>query len=175
MLLRSSLPKDFWWDAYESSNYITNRMPTKTAKGYQTPYEGVFKEIPDLSNLRVWGCKTYLKIPKYWREKATSGYLMGYSTEEEMGYKIYVPEISDTVVGVNCIFNEVIPTYAEEYFHELNKMQFEMVKTPSVVADFDHLVGVRYTDDELELEFETTRVTTYKGLIVGFRGYAMEN
>ena len=25
------------------------------------------------------------------------------------------------------------------------------------------------TDDELELEFETTRVTTYKGLIVGFR------
>ena len=174
MLLRSSLPVDFWWDAYEASNYITNRLPTKTAKGYQTPFEGVFKEIPDLSNLRVWGCKVYLKIPKNymrkdWREKATSGYLMGYSMEGEMGYKIYVPEISDIVVGVNCLFNEVIPTYAEEYFHELNKMQFEMVKIPGVVNDFDHLVGVRYTDDELNLEFETTRITTYKGLIVGFR------
>jgi hypothetical protein len=174
MLLRSSLPKDFWWDAYESSNYITNRMPTKTAKGYQTPYEGVFKEIPDLSNLRVWGCKTYLKIPKNylrkdWREKATSGYLMGYSTEGEVGYKIYVPELQDTVVGVNCLFNEVIPTYAEEYFHELNKMQFDLVKIPSAVEDFDHLVGVKYIDNELELEFVTTRVTTHKGLIVGFR------
>ena len=161
MLLRSSLPIEFWWDAYETSNYITNRMPTKTSKGYQTPFEGVFKEIPNLENLRVWGCKTYLKIPKNylrkdWREKATSGYLMGYSSEGEIGYKIYVPEISDTVVGVNCLFNEVIPTYAEEYFHELNKMQFDMVKTPSAVEDFDHLVGVKYIDDELDLDFQTT-------------------
>ena len=29
MLLRSGLPVDFWWDAYEASNYITNRLPTK--------------------------------------------------------------------------------------------------------------------------------------------------
>lgn len=41
MLLRSGLPVDFWWDAYDASNYITNRLPTKTANGYQTPYEGV--------------------------------------------------------------------------------------------------------------------------------------
>ena len=52
-----------------------------------------------------------------------------------MGYKIYVPELQDTVVGVNCLFNEVIPTYAEEYFHELNKMQFDLVKTSSAVED----------------------------------------
>ena len=108
MLLRSSLPIEFWWDAYETSNYITNRLPTKTSKGYQTPFEGVFKEIPDLKNLRVWGCKTYLKIPKNylrkdWRGNATSGYLMGYSVEGEKGYKIYVPELSDTVVEVNCL------------------------------------------------------------------------
>ena len=62
MILRSGLPVDFWWDAYEASNYITNRLPTKTSCGYQTPYEGVFGEIPDLSLLRVWGCKAYWKI-----------------------------------------------------------------------------------------------------------------
>ena len=32
MLLRSGLPVDFWWDAYQASNYITVRLPTKTAK-----------------------------------------------------------------------------------------------------------------------------------------------
>ena len=68
---------------------VTNRLPTKTAFGYQTPFEGVYAEVPDLSLLRVWGCKTYLKIPKNylrkdWREKCTSGYLMGYSTEGEI-------------------------------------------------------------------------------------------
>ena len=69
MILRSGLPVDFWWDAYEASNYITNRLPTKTSCGYQTPYEGVFGEIPDLSLLRIWGCKAYLKIPKTYLRK----------------------------------------------------------------------------------------------------------
>ena len=39
MLLRSGLPADFWWDAYETSNYLTNRLTTKTSRGYITPYE----------------------------------------------------------------------------------------------------------------------------------------
>ena len=180
MLLRSGLPVDFWWDAYETSNFITNRLPTKTAFGYQTPFEGIFGEIPDLSLLRVWGCKTYLKIPKNylrkdWREKCTSGYLMGYSVEGEMGYKIYVPELKEIVTGVNCLFNEVIPTYREEYFNELNKMKFELAEAESTVESFEHLIGVRYIDDESLLEFETTRVINLKGLIVGYRAPVLRN
>ena len=69
MILRSGLHVDFWWDAYEASNYITNRLPTKTSCGYQTPYDGVFGEMTDLSLLRVWGCKAYLKIPKTYLRK----------------------------------------------------------------------------------------------------------
>ena len=80
-----------------------------------------------------------------------------------------MPELQDIVVGVNCIFNEVIPEYTEEYFHELNKMQLEMVKEPSMVENFVHLVGVKYLDDESNLEFITTRIIVQKGLIVGFR------
>ncbi len=89
---------------------MSNRLPVKTAFGYQTPFEGTYGEIPDLSLLRVWSCKTYLKIPKNylrkdWRDKCTYGYFMGYSTEGEMGYKIYVPELKEIVTGVNCLFN----------------------------------------------------------------------
>ena len=105
----------------------------KTGSGYQAPYESIYKEVPDLSLLRVWGCKTYLKIPKNylrkdWSEKCVSGYLMGYSVEGEMGYKIFMPELKEIVIGVNCIFNEVIPTYSEEYFQELDKMKFETLR-----------------------------------------------
>ena len=106
---------------------------------------------------------------KDWRDKTLSGYFMGYSTEGEMGYKIYVPELKSVVVGVNCVFNEVIPTYYEEYFQELNKMQFETLKTPSNVENFVHLIGIKYIDDESGLEFETTRIAIYQGLIVGYR------
>ena len=174
MIIRSGLPVDYWWDAYEASNYITNRLPTKTVFGYQTPYEGVYQETPDLSMLRVWGCKSYIKIPKTylrkdWRDKCQSGYLMGYSEEGEMGWKLYIPELKDIVVGVNCTFNEVIPAYREEYFQELNKMKFEMAKDESTVDSFAHLVGEKYTDDESLLEYVTTRVALYKGLIVAYR------
>ena len=91
---------------------------------------------------------------------------MGYSTEGEMGYKIYVPELKNVVVGVNCVLNEVIPTYSEEYFQELNKVLFETLKIPSTVKNFVHLIGINYIDDESGLEFETTRIAIYQGLIV---------
>ena len=59
--------------------------------------------------------------------------------------------------------------HTEEYFAELNKMEFETVEDASSVSNFEYLIGVRYVDDESLLEFETTRVTTHKGLIVGYR------
>ena len=94
---------------------------------------------------------------------------MGYSDEGEMGWRMYIPELKEMIVGVNCIFNEVIPAYREEYFQELSKMRFEMAKDESTVETFEHFVGVRYTDDETLLEYETTRVALYKGLIVAYR------
>ena len=48
-----------------------------------------------------------------------------------MGYKIYFPELKEIVIGVNCLFNEVIPTYTEEYFAELNKIKIETVEDSS--------------------------------------------
>ena len=40
--------------------------------------------------------------------------MMGYSVDGVMGYKIYIPELKEIVIGVNCLFNEVIPTYTED-------------------------------------------------------------
>ena len=78
-----------------------------------------------------------------------------------------------TVVGVNCTFNEVIPAYREEYFQELTKMKFETATDESTVNSFEHLIDVRYTDDESLLEFDTTRVALYKGLIVAYRALSI--
>ena len=65
MLLRAGLPVDFWWDAYETSNYLTVRLPTKTAHGYITPFEGVYGEGCRTYHIcGSGGCKAYLKLPK---------------------------------------------------------------------------------------------------------------
>ena len=39
MLLPSGLSVDFWWDAYETSNYITNQIPTNTDNKNQQLYQ----------------------------------------------------------------------------------------------------------------------------------------
>ncbi len=64
MLLRSGLPVDFWWDAYQASNYITVRLPTRTAKSYMTPWECVYGEPPNLAHLRIWGVQGVSKNAK---------------------------------------------------------------------------------------------------------------
>ena len=43
-----------------------------------------------------------------------------------MGYRLYIPNQREVIVGVNITFNEVIPSYAEEYYNELNKLSFEV-------------------------------------------------
>ena len=73
------------------------------------------------------------------------------------------------MVGVNCTFNEIIPSYEEEYFKEINKLKFDIAKDESTVVAFEHLVGERYFDDENMLEYVNTRIAEFKGHIVAYR------
>ena len=66
-------------------------------------------------------------------------------------------------MGVNVTFNEVVPSYAEEYFNELNKLSFEVAPDESTVDSFDYLVGAHYFDDDTDLEFITTRIAEHNG------------
>ena len=174
LLIRSGLPKTFWWDAYDSANYITNLLPTKTAKGYISPEEFLKGEPPDVSHLRIWGCQAYARKPRnYLRkdlsEKVYCGYLIGYSVDREIGYKIWVPSLKEIVISVHCNFNEVIPEYREEYFTELNKYDFSYQNGEMNPNEFNHLVGTKYIDDEDWLEYQNTKIGVVGKNIVMWR------
>ncbi len=62
--MRSGLPTDYWWDAYEAAVWIYNRTPTKTARGWMTPYEFIHGEVPDISNLRIGDAKHTSEAPE---------------------------------------------------------------------------------------------------------------
>ena len=76
---------------------------------------------------------------------------------------------------MNITFNEVIPSYAEEYYNEIDKLSFEVAPDESTVEDFQHLVGEIYSDDDTLLEFVTTRIAEYKGLIVAYRAPVLDS
>ena len=170
MLSRSGLPKTFWYKAYEHANYITDRMPTRTWKGYMSPIECLTGKVPDVSMLRVWGCKVWSLIPKTedgkdFSEKGYQGFYMGVS-EQPIGYKIFVPALNQQVVTVHCIFDENIPSRDEEYFAEIDQLFKLKIRNPK---DFNYLIGLHHQDDEDGLIYETTRVAVRKGIIVAYR------
>jgi hypothetical protein len=71
-------------------SYLRNRMPTKGQS--ITPYEALTGQKPDLSHLRVYGCRSFVLNPdpklKKWDSRAGIGYLVGY---HDRAYRIWYP------------------------------------------------------------------------------------
>jgi hypothetical protein len=173
MLLRSSLPVAFWWLAVECAVYLLERIPTKTALGYMTPYECLYGRPPDLKWLRIWGCKCYALKPaaerrKDFDDKTYAGHLVGYA-QQNTGYMIFVPALDKIIVSVHVIFNEIIPDPTAEYFSELEKLNIKVADDSKDPADYQYLIGQHHLDDEDGLVYETTRVVVRKGFIVAYR------
>jgi hypothetical protein len=64
---------------------------------------------PDLSNIRVFGCKTYVRInniPRLqkMRPRAMIGYLMGYKASNI--WRIWVPRAYKVINTRDCVFDK---------------------------------------------------------------------
>ena len=63
MLHAAGLSAGFWECAVESAVHVYNRTPTRTLS-WRTPYE-IWNsgQVPDVSHLRIFGCKVYMHVP----------------------------------------------------------------------------------------------------------------
>ena len=57
------LPQNWWEFAVKHAVHLYNRTPVKCLV-WQTPYEVLNKQKPDISHLRVFGCGAYVFIPE---------------------------------------------------------------------------------------------------------------
>jgi hypothetical protein len=173
LLMRSGLPLPFWWCALKCAAWLLNRLPTRTAHGFITPYEYLYDRLPNLKWIRTWGCKAYAmrergSLRKDLQAKAESGFLVGYG-DINLGYEIFLPESNKIVTTVHVIFNEVIPSHTDDYWSEMTKLQVKVDPVARELTDYTYLVGVNHLDDEDGLVYVTTRVINQRGYIVGFR------
>ena len=78
--------------------YACSRCPTSALDGV-TPYECLIKQKPDVGNLHVFGCVSYVHIPDNQRTKLEVksrksifvGYPEGTKRKEEKGCKLHDP------------------------------------------------------------------------------------
>ncbi|KAJ3474090.1 hypothetical protein NLI96_g12654 [Meripilus lineatus] len=72
MLRDADLLNSFWSDAVLYANYILNRTPSRATEEDLTPHQLFTGNVPDISHLRIFGCKAYVHIPDEKRQKLDS-------------------------------------------------------------------------------------------------------
>ena len=94
MLRMANLPKSFWSEAVVTACYLINRSPS-IPLDFDIP-ERVWtgKEV-SYSYLKVFGCKTFVHVPKEQRSKLDSKsnpcIFVGYG-DAKFGYKLWDPK-----------------------------------------------------------------------------------
>ena len=108
MMSHSKMPMEFWAEAVNTAVYLRNRSPTTSLKDI-TPYESLFNQKPDTSNLKVFGCLAFAHIPenqrKKFEEKSRKAVFVGYP-EGTKGYKLYNLSTSRFIRSRDVVFTE---------------------------------------------------------------------
>jgi hypothetical protein len=69
VLADAKLPYRLWPEILKTVVWVKNRSPARILKN-KTPYEALYKHRPNLSDLKIPGCKAYALIPPEKRHKA---------------------------------------------------------------------------------------------------------
>lgn len=108
MLFDSNLSDSFWAEAATTAAYLINRIPCRGMTD-ETPEERWTKRKPDLSMLKVFGCKAMAHIPKVQRSKlapkAVECIFVGYS-EQSKAYRLYDKKARKVIMSRDVTFIE---------------------------------------------------------------------
>ena len=119
MTIDSGLLSYLWHEVARTAVYIQNRLPHRTLN-WQSPHEALAIHLgenaphwlqakPDLSHIRIFGCKAYVRINKLPRlaklaPRAAIGYLVGYETYNI--WRIWIPTKRRVIRARDVQFNE---------------------------------------------------------------------
>jgi hypothetical protein len=105
----AGLPGSWWEFAVDLAGHVYNRTPVKWL-GWQTPYEPVHHEKPDISYIQVLGCGAYVWLPENKRKNKLSSKseLMIYlgMAPGIKGYKFMCMHNNTIFIGTTALFIE---------------------------------------------------------------------
>nr|GEW01368.1 zinc finger, CCHC-type [Tanacetum cinerariifolium] len=129
MLSYFGLSQGFWGEAMLTACYLLNRVPNKWNR--TTPYELWTKKKPNLNYLRVWGCRTAVRLPdpklKTVGERGIECIFVTYA-EYSKAFRFYVIKPNDSV-AINSIIDSRDAMFDEHMFSSVPRpSQRSMVK-----------------------------------------------
>ena len=168
MWIASSLPASYWTYATNYAIICTNMLPTDTKQGWITPFQAKYGVAPDVTKFKVFGCIAYVHVPEQLRDstfadKAYKGFFLGFTWPLLDRYIILVPELDKVLESLHATFDEITPVIRK------GEELLIVDSTRKVLKDFYFLIDMVYKDEDNNMLYVTTRVTTNRGFIVGFR------
>lgn len=108
MLISSGLPPSMWAEAVSYSAYIRNRVLSRT--GDTTPYELWNKRQPDVSNIRIFGSRAFIRNPTPCSKlevRSLEGVFVGHSINKNAS-RVYIPETRKVLNSKDVKIDETI-------------------------------------------------------------------
>jgi len=148
MLSNAGLGKEFWAEAIITGCYLVNRSPN-TFIECKTPEEVRSSKPADYSNLRVFGCPTYVHVNEGNLEtRAKKGVFVGYPMNVK-GYKVWCPASSKFLISRDVIFYESVMLKSKDVVFKLTIMENEKIDKK---VEFE--VPVQQSDEEETIPHE---------------------
>ena len=108
MLKDCGLDKSYWCEALMTSAYIRNVLPNASSKN-SSPFEIVFKKVPRIEHMRVFGAQCYADVAKEKRQKLDySGvicFFLGYANDQK-SYRLLSADDGSIVISRSVTFVE---------------------------------------------------------------------
>jgi len=108
MLINAKLPNAYWWDALWYATHLHNVSPTCSLSDC-TPKESWSGNKPNVSCLRVFGCKAFVHIPNKLCGKLSAKSLVctfiGYA-QQRKAYRLVHQQSKRFIESCDVIFNE---------------------------------------------------------------------
>ena len=134
MLHSKDLPLSLWAKAANTSVHIWNRT-ISSQRSDHTPYERMFKQIPDVSYFRVFGSDAYLHIPKKQISKLEAKnrklIFVGYDQKGRV-YILWQPKTKRIHIGTDVIIHETLGTLNTEHKSSSTESYLSVIGLPSV-------------------------------------------
>ena len=153
MLHRAKMSSKFWAEALNTAVYLRNRSPTTALEGI-TPYECFHGEKPDVSNLRVFGCKAFAHVPKEKRSqlegKSVNCIFVGYPSTSK-GFKFYDIQNDKMFISRDAKFLE------NDFLHDDSRNAQNLPRLSTVFTEEKHDMQNEESENEV-----ATRKSTRK-------------
>jgi hypothetical protein len=139
LLAHSGLSNRYWVDAFMTSVFIINRLPTPILNN-TSPYEKLFLKSPDYTLLRIFGCKCFPLLRPYTAHKlefrSKVCIFLGYS---HAGYRCLDPVTDRVYLSRHVVFDE-------QSFPAKDHARLQVPSKISAVSDAPFMVPVSIPD-----------------------------